>query len=163
MTTGPGSESDSAETRECIQCDICHQHKFFSVNERRYRITLGKHRNKRVNAICQNLKSKQMRSTRRSRWQHQPQQILWRRPSFTLKKSTEVSSTGQKSASAPKVRNAEYILQVLHTYYNLQLDAALSLLGQSQLFKLLCCFFKKKEMVVLKRCSSCYKGPYKKN
>ena len=36
---------------ESIQCDICH--KFFLVNEKRYPITLGKHRN---NATCQKAK-----------------------------------------------------------------------------------------------------------
>jgi hypothetical protein len=37
--------------RECVQCDMCH--KFFSVNEKRYPITLAKHRN---NATCRKAK-----------------------------------------------------------------------------------------------------------
>ena len=42
--------------RECIQCDICYG--FFLVNERRYPITFGKHRN---NATCQKAKEKHKR------------------------------------------------------------------------------------------------------
>ena len=42
---------DNDNGRECIQCDICH--KIFLVNERRYPITLGKHRN---NATCRKAK-----------------------------------------------------------------------------------------------------------
>ena len=42
---------DNDSGREYIQCDMCH--KFFLVNERRYPITLGKHRN---NATCQKAK-----------------------------------------------------------------------------------------------------------
>ena len=42
---------DNDSGRECVQCDMCQ--KFFIVNERRYPITLGKHRN---NATCQKAK-----------------------------------------------------------------------------------------------------------
>ena len=55
---------DNDSGREYVQCDLCH--KFFLVNERRYPITLGKHRN---NATCRKakeiLKRKEMESQRK--------------------------------------------------------------------------------------------------